>query len=128
MKILNAIAISGISLSSVMLVTLSAQAQAQPTTPPNQTPVSNDWKDFGVIEQGFMQGCVGKQLLPAAQGKIKKDFCQCAFLGYRNRYSPQVFMQMNNLAVKIGQDGPTLVSLMMKPELDTCIERTGFKP
>jgi hypothetical protein len=133
MKILNAIAITGISLSSIMVFGLQAQAQTPPTTPtqpqsPNQSPMSNDWKDFPAIEQGFMEGCVGKRLLSAAQGKIKNDFCQCAFLSYKNRYSPQVFMQINNIAVKIGQDGPALVSLMMNPELGTCSSRTGFKP
>jgi hypothetical protein len=126
MKILNAIAITAISVSSSIFITLSAQSQT-PDTAPSTPQISNDWKDFSSIEQGFMQGCVGKQSLPTAQSKIKKDFCQCAFLGYKNRYTPQVFIQMNSLAVKIGQDGPTLVSLMMKPELDTCSMRTGFK-
>jgi hypothetical protein len=129
MKILNAIAIAGISLSSLILAPVTAQSQTPTETPvPNTAATSNDWKDFANIETGFMQGCMGKQALPAAQKKIKQDFCQCAFVSYKNRYSPQVFMQMNALAVKIGQDGPALVSVMMKPELDSCFERTGYRP
>ncbi len=98
------------------------------TEEPASPPVSNDWKDYGNIEQGFMQGCIGKQLLPAAQRRIKQEFCQCAFLSYKNRYAPQTFMQMNALAVDIGEKGPALVNLMMRPEMDVCITRTGFRP
>jgi len=131
MKFSNAIALAVISLCSFVVIP-STQAQI-PTTNPNNAPVtpaptSNDWKDFPNITTGFMQGCMGTQTLPADQKKIRQNFCQCAFTNYKSRYSPQVFMQMNNLAVQIGQNGPLLVSLMMKPELDMCITRTGYRP
>ena len=130
MKILNAITITGISLSSLVLSPLLTLAQTRTNTPApaNTAAISNDWKNFANIETGFMQGCMGTQVLPAAQKKIKQDFCQCAFASYKNRYTPQVFIQMNALAVKIGQDGPALVSVMMKPELDFCFAKTGYRP
>jgi hypothetical protein len=37
-------------------------------------------------------------------------------------------MQMNALAVEIGDKGPALVNLMMSPEMDVCMTRTGFRP
>ena len=131
MKFSSAIALTFISLCSLVVIP-STQAQT-PATDPNKDPVtpaatSNDWKDFPAIATGFMQGCMGKQALPADQKKIRQNFCQCALTNYKNRYTPQVFMQVNNLAVQIGQNGPLLVSLMMKPELDICIAQTGYRP
>lgn len=116
----SVIAIYGISA-------LASPSYSQ-TEKPASEPVSNDWKDYGNIEQGFMQGCIGKQLLPAAKKKIKQEFCQCAFLSYKNRYAPQTFIQINTLAVDIGEKGPALVNLIMRPEMDVCITRTGFRP
>jgi hypothetical protein len=122
------IVLSAIALPTFTL-TLSTQAQTPETTPSTPVaPVSTDWKDFANIEQGFMQGCMGKQLLPNAQRTIKQNFCKCAFTSYKNRYNPQLFMQINNVAVNVGDNGPALVNLMMKPEMDTCMAETGFKP
>ena len=121
LKLIMASAIATSAISAI-----ASPSYSQPTEP--EPPISNDWKDYGNIEQGFMQGCMGKQLLPAAQKKIKQEFCQCAFLSYKNRYAPQTFMQMNALAIDIGEKGPALVNLMMRPEMDVCITRTGYRP
>jgi len=126
---LKLIAASAIATCAIGVMAAPSHSQTEPApAPAGTTPVSNDWKDYGNIEQGFMQGCMGKLLLPAAQKKIKQEFCQCAFLSYKNRYAPQTFMQMNALAVEIGDKGPALVNLMMRPEMDVCMTRTGFRP
>lgn len=75
-----------------------------------------------------MQGCIGQQNLQPAQRKIKQSFCQCAFNAYKTRYTPQIFSQINALAVQVGQDGPRLVNLMMKPELERCSTQTNYYP
>jgi hypothetical protein len=131
MKFSSTIALAFISLCSWVVIP-SAQAQT-PVIDPNKAPLtpaatSNNWKDFPDIGTGFMQGCIGEQVLPAAQKKIRQNFCQCAFTSYKNRYTPKVFMQMNSLAVQIGPNGPLLVSLMMKPEVDRCSVQTGYRP
>jgi hypothetical protein len=119
MKIFKAIALTTISAFSPILFTSNLQAQ---------TPTSNNWKDYARIETGFMQGCVGNtQSLTAPQRQTKLSFCQCALNSYKTRYTPQVFMQMNALAVKLGKEGPVLVNVMMKPELDSCSNQTGFR-
>lgn len=119
MKIYQAIALTTISALSSVLLTSNLQAQ---------TPTSNDWKDYARIETGFMQGCVGNtQTLTAPQRQTKLSFCQCALNGYKSRYTPQLFMQMNALAIKLGKEGPVLVNVMMKPELDSCSSQTGFR-
>jgi hypothetical protein len=123
------IATSAIAICSMSMIATTSYAQSPATNQPATTaPISNDWKDYGNIEQGFMQGCMGTRLLPTAQRKVKQEFCQCAFLSYKNRYAPQTFMQMNALAVEIGDKGPALVNLMMSPEMDVCMTRTGFRP
>jgi hypothetical protein len=75
-----------------------------------------------------MQGCVGQNEQQAARKKIKQSFCQCAFTAYKTRYSPQLFAQINAVANQIGQNGPLLVNLMMKPELDGCSAQTNYRP
>lgn len=142
MKILKAIAITAFSISFSLLVSLSTQAQeapSEPTTPSEPTapsepttaptaPISNNWKDYSNIEAGFMQGCLGKQALLPAQKRVKQSFCQCAFTAYKTRYTPQTFMQINSLVVKIGQDGTSLLGLMMQPEVEACFTETGYRP
>lgn len=119
--------IAAIAIATCATAVTAAPSHSQ-TEPAPTAPLSNDWKDYANIEQGFMQGCIGKQLLPSAQKKIRQEFCQCAFLSYKNRYAPQTFMQMNALAIDIGEKGPALVNLMMRPEIDVCTTRTGFRP
>jgi hypothetical protein len=124
---LKLIAASAIATCAMGMIATPSHSQTQPAPAPT-APLSNDWKDYGNIEQGFMQGCIGKQLLPAAQKKVRQEFCQCALLSYKNRYAPQSFMQMNALANELGDKGPALVNLMMRPEMDVCFTRTGFRP
>ena len=135
MNVLKAIAFATISTGSLLLVSLPTQSQETPTnttdsptepiTPPS---ISTNWKDFPNIEAGFMQGCIGKQALLPEQKKIKQSFCQCAFTAYKTRYTPQTFMQINSLVVKIGQDGTSLLGLMMQPEVNMCFSQTGYLP
>lgn len=131
---LKAIALSVVSLVlfSVALNSLISQAQTRPQQPRNNTntnpAIPTDWSKIPKTETEFMQGCVGQQNLSAAQRNIKQDFCQCAFSAYKARYTPQLFSQINGLAIKVGQDGPRLVNLMMKPELDRCSTQTNYRP
>ena len=85
-----------------------------------------DWFKFPKIEQQFMQGCLGNQTLSSDQKVIKQGYCACAFHAYQTRYNPQFFSQINAYAVQFGKAGPTLVNLMMKPELDQCSAQTGY--
>jgi hypothetical protein len=131
---LKAIALSTVSiiLFSLVLHSLTSQAQTRPQQPRNHTNTNSttptDWSKVPKTETEFMQGCVGQPNLPPEQKSIKQGFCQCAFNAYKTRYSPQVFSQINGLALKVGQDGPRLVNLMMKPELDRCSTQTNYHP
>ncbi|MEB3338004.1 MAG: hypothetical protein VKJ46_11105 [Leptolyngbyaceae bacterium] len=128
MKLLRAIA-PILSAFPLLLAVAPSQAQTQPARPSNITPTSQaTWAQFPVIEAEFKQGCVGQQPIPADRLRVKQNFCQCAFNAYKARYTPQLFTQINNLAGQAGQVGPTLVNVMMKPELDRCIAQTGFRP
>ena len=89
-------------------------------------PNSNDWKDFGVISQKFMEGCVGTAKLPDNKAKIQENFCRCSLTAYQGRYTPQIFSRINALSGQLGKNGPQLVSLMMEPELSQCAKKTGF--
>jgi hypothetical protein len=129
---LNVIALSALSLFSLLLTSLPSQAQTrsqQPrTTTDTNLTTANDWSKSPNTEKEFMQGCIGQQNLQPAQRKIKQSFCQCAFNAYKTRYTPQIFSQINALAVQVGQDGPRLVNLMMKPELERCSTQTNYYP
>ena len=132
MKIFHAIALTGISIYSLMILVSPLQAQTPVTNPSPvaPTPPSNDWKDYSKTEAAFMQGCLGKLLATetAEQKQTKQKFCQCAFNSYKARYTPIVFTQINGLANKIGKDGVTLVNVMMSPDLKSCSTQTGFRP
>lgn len=134
MKIFHAIALTGISVySSIILASpLQAQTPSKVTNPPTVAPAppSNNWKDYPNIEGGFMQGCLGKSSATETveQKQTKQNFCQCAFNSYKTRYTPLVFSQINGLANKIGKDGLTLVNVMMSSDLDRCSTQTGFRP
>lgn len=128
MKIFNAIALTGISVYSSIILTSPLQAQTpRPVAP---SPPSNNWKDYPKTEEGFMQGCMGKLSVQetTSQRQTKQKFCQCAFSSYKARYTPLVFRQINGWANKIGKDGVTLVNVMMSPELEICSTQTGFRP
>jgi hypothetical protein len=129
---LNARSLSALALFSLLLTSFPSEAQNRPQQPrintnSNLTAIT-DWSKTPKTETEFMQGCVGQQNLQPAQLKTKQNFCQCAFTAYKNRYNPQTFFQINSLAVKFGKDGPHLVNLMMKPELDRCSTQTNYLP
>ncbi|WP_017653009.1 hypothetical protein [Fortiea contorta] len=130
----KAIAVSIVSafLFSLLLTSLNSQAQNRPQPTRNNsntnTATPNDWSKIPRTEAEFMQGCMGQQSLQPAQRNAKQNFCQCAFSAYKSRYNPQTFSQINALAVKVGQDGPRLVNLMMKPELDRCSNQNNYHP
>lgn len=133
---LNAISLSVLSIFSLILTTLPSPAQTRPQQRRNNTNINNntnptvvnDWSKNAKTEAEFMQGCVGQQSLSPAQRKAKENFCKCAFNAYKARYTPQMFFQINGLASQVGQDGPRLVNLMMKPELDRCSAQTNYFP
>ena len=91
-----------------------------------KAPNSNDWKDFEIISKQFMQGCMGKTMLPNDKAKTQENYCRCSLTAYQQRYTPQIFGQINALAKQAGKTGPQLVSLMMQPELTQCAQSTGF--
>jgi|GEM_PF-2346286 len=127
----NAIAISLLSVFTLLLASCSSQAQNSPKKIPSskiKQSVNNDWSKFGDTQAQFMQGCVGQQQQEPKKKKIKENFCQCALSAYKIRYAPQLFLQINNVSNQLGQNGPVLVNLMMKPELDSCSAQTNYHP
>lgn len=118
---LNAIACFTLSLSTLVLTSLPtlAQTNAKPLT---------DWSQFANTEKEFMQGCMGQKKLSPVEKRIKQNFCQCAFNAYKTRYTPQIFTQINALALQTGENGPRLVNLMMKPEIDRCSTLHNYRP
>ncbi|MEA5569029.1 hypothetical protein [Anabaena sp. UHCC 0399] len=121
-------ALSILSIVPVLLTSASSTAQNRTPQPPTNPPAPTNWSQVPNTEKEFMQGCVGQQNLQPNQRRIKQNFCQCAFNAYKARYTPQLFSQINVLAVQVGQDGPRLVNLMMKPELDRCSAQTNYRP
>ncbi|MFN5855291.1 MAG: hypothetical protein ACK456_05235 [Pseudanabaenaceae cyanobacterium] len=103
------------------------QPQNQPQNQPQQNqPLSTNWADFPNLEKGFMDSCMGQAQLPPNQRVSKSNFCQCAMNSYKSRYTPELFLRINALAVQGGQPAITLTGLMMEPELNACSVRTGF--
>jgi hypothetical protein len=122
------IALSFLLISYLLLTSCSSQAETKPQKPAAGTKQSagSDWSKFPQTESQFMQGCVGQKEQQKSQKKI--NFCQCAFNAYKSRYSPQQFGQINALANQVGPNGPILVNVMMKPELDRCFAQTNYRP
>ena len=112
------LSLSLLFLNSPMLGQTSALAQ--------QTTTGNDWSKFPDVEKQFMSGCTGEKNLSNDRENNKIRFCRCVFSFYKARYTPQLFSQINALAVNLGQDGPRLVNMMMEPELRQCSEITNF--
>ncbi|MHC5677094.1 hypothetical protein [Nostoc sp.] len=127
MKI-KAIALSILPIFSLLLISLSSTAQNRPPQPHTNTASANDWSQTPNTEKEFMQGCVGQQNLQSNQRTRKQNFCTCALNAYKIRYNPQLFSQINALAMQVGKDGPRLVNLMVKPELDRCSAQTNYHP
>jgi hypothetical protein len=120
----------GLTLASLALFANPLFANPlEPNSPDEPTQASNneDWSGFPEIKDGFMQGCVGAEPLAAEQATTKQNYCQCAFESYSGRFSPQEFLQINTLVSRIEEDGLLMVSLMMRPELDSCSEKTGYQ-
>lgn len=123
----RAVSFSAVLVSSLIGISLAVQAPSgaqQPTASPANVPTN--WSQATKTQGEFMQGCTGSQPLTAAQRRAKENFCRCAFGAYKARYTPQTFLQINSLALKLGAEGPRLVSLMMKPDLDRCSTQTGY--
>jgi hypothetical protein len=102
-------------------------AQPSPPPPNSQTTNAQAWAKYPNVSQQFLQGCVGTATLPHNQARVKQSYCRCALSAYQSRYTPELFAQINNVAVKIGKDGPLLVNVMMAPELSQCRTQTGFQ-
>lgn len=100
-----------------------SNATSSELSTPSQT---TEWSEMAYLKDGFLQGCVGEEQLSGEQSTIKHNYCQCAFDAYSERYSPYQFLQINTLATQIGEDGISLVNLMMDLELKGCSESTGF--
>ncbi|WP_066383061.1 MULTISPECIES: hypothetical protein [unclassified Anabaena] len=132
MKFKNSTTLLVISLLTLIFTAQVSQAQNSRPQPSNnnnnQNTANNNWANFTNIQTQFMQGCVGNQNPDPAKLRIKRNFCQCALNVYKTRYTPQIFAQINALASKVGQDGPRLVNLMVKPELDRCSAQTNYVP
>jgi hypothetical protein len=129
---LNPISLFVLLLFSFVLGSLPSQAQNLSQRPSAITSTNSnqagDWSKFPKTETEFMQGCVGQKNLQPSQRRAKQSFCQCAFNAYKTRYTPQTFSQINVLATQVGQNGPRLVNLMMKPELNSCSNQTNYRP
>lgn len=123
----KAIAFSAIFIFPLLLTSLPSTAQNRPPQNRNNSNPPTSWTQVPNTEKEFMQGCIGQQNLQPNQRTIKQNFCQCAFNAYKARYTPQLFAQINVLAVQVGQEGPRLVNLMMKPELDRCSTQTNYR-
>ena len=87
---------------------------------------TTEWTEAANLEAGFLQGCNGEAPTTLLARRIKRDFCQCAFSAYSERYSPYQFAQINTLASQIGESGIALVNLMMTNGIQDCSEETGF--
>ncbi|MBE9256973.1 hypothetical protein [Dolichospermum sp. LEGE 00246] len=122
-----------VSLFTIILTSQISQAQTPRSQPRNNNnnnskTANSDWANFTTTQTEFIQGCVGNQNPDPAKLKIKQNFCQCALTVYKSRYTPQTFAQINALATQVGKDGPRLVNLMVKPELDRCSAQTNYLP
>lgn len=88
--------------------------------------VEDAWKDLPFEEQ-FIEGCTQGEAFGTAEFEMKQQYCSCAFQTYKSRYTPNEFMQINSVAISLGEHGPHLVSLMLKPELEQCSSESGYE-
>lgn len=88
---------------------------------------TTEWPEAISLKEGFTQGCMGEEPTSLFERRTKRNFCECAFEAYSERYSPYQFMQINALATQIGEDGILLVNLMMGNNMNACAEETGFE-
>lgn len=115
--------------TSISLLTsvITSSLLLQPAFSQTQKIEDKKWSDFP-FEAQFIQGCVQGETLGEDPLEKKQQYCQCAFETYQSRYTPVEFMQINALAVNLGENGPHLVSLMLKPELEQCSANSGHQP
>lgn len=109
---------------TVETIILASEVEPAATSTIERT---TEWPDATSIKDSFLQGCIGEEPTAFLERRTKRNFCQCAFSAYSSRLSPYQFVQVNSLASQIGEDGISLVSLMMTNEMKACSEETGFE-
>ena len=112
---------------SLLASVITSSLLLQPAFAQNQSIEDKKWSDFP-FEAQFKQGCLQGETIGTDAFEKKQQYCQCAFETYQSRYTPTEFMQINALAVNLGENGPHLVSLMLKPELEQCSVDSGHQP
>lgn len=115
------------TLTSLLIPLITSSFISQPAFAQEQSIEEKGWSEFP-FEAQFVQGCVQGNNVGAEAFEKKQQYCHCAFETYESRYTPIEFMQINALAVDLGENGPHLVSLMLKPELEQCSTDSGYQP
>ena len=72
------------------------------------------------FRDGFERGC--------NQGKTEgvtnqKGYCTCMANSFQSRYSGQELSAISQAANVLGENGPTVINLMMAPEAKACIAK-----
>jgi len=69
------------------------------------------------FKEGFEQGCNQRK---KSDVKNQRGYCRCMANAYDKRYSGQELAAISNSIAVLGDNGPTIISLMMAPEARMC--------
>ena len=93
------------------------------TQAPLSAQIAQQASDASLVREfrdGFLQGCkTGK----TAGVRNQTNYCTCLANSYQARYDGRSLAMISQLAKNIGQNGATLVNLMMAPEAKACANK-----
>ncbi|MFL0791086.1 MAG: hypothetical protein AB8E87_12805 [Prochlorococcus sp.] len=104
-----------ILLPALLLLGLTpAPLIAQPAPQASEASLAREFRD------GFLQGCkTGKT--PGVRHQT--NYCTCLANSYEARYNGRSLAGISQLAKTLGQNGATLINLMMAPEAKACANK-----
>ena len=72
------------------------------------------------FKEGFEQGCNQRK---KSGVENQRGYCRCMANAYGKRYSGQELAAISNSIAVLGDNGPTIINLMMAPETRACSEK-----
>ena len=69
------------------------------------------------FKEGFERGCNQR---PKSGVDDQRGYCRCMANAYGKRYSGQELAAISNSIAVLGDNGPTIINLMMAPETRAC--------
>jgi hypothetical protein len=89
----------------------SLAQQTQQTRPLNDAQLRQEFRS------GYLRGCQGSAISGV---RNKTQYCTCLADAYNGRYNGATLAAISQFAASAGNNGATLVNLMMQPETQRC--------